>query len=129
MNEDVAAILTMERLELLDCWQQAFGRPPPPHTHASFMRLALAWQHQQVKGKTRATHTLAALQKPQRWKPTQRLRPGTRLVREWQGKTYHVSITASGFEYSGKSYRSLSAIAREITGTAWSGPAFFGALK
>lgn len=57
---------------------------------------------------------------------TATLSPGTRLLREWQGRTYHVTVIASGFEFGGKVWRSLSAIARSITGTAWSGPALFG---
>ena len=54
------------------------------------------------------------------------LSPGTRLLREWQGQTHHVTVLPSGFEYDGKVFRSLTAIARLITGTAWSGPLFFG---
>ena len=54
------------------------------------------------------------------------LAPGTRLLREWQGATHHVTVGAAGFAYRGANYRSLSAIARRITGTAWSGPLFFG---
>jgi hypothetical protein len=54
------------------------------------------------------------------------LKPGTRLVREWQGRTYDVLVLDEGFSWQGTRYRSLSAIARKITGTAWSGPLFFG---
>ena len=54
------------------------------------------------------------------------LRPGTALTREWQGRTHAVNVLAQGFEYQGKPYRSLSEIARVITGTRWSGPKFFG---
>jgi len=54
------------------------------------------------------------------------LKPGTRLVREWQGRTYEVLVLDDGFSWQGTRYRSLSAIARQITGTAWSGPLFFG---
>jgi hypothetical protein len=54
------------------------------------------------------------------------LQPGTRLVREWQGRTYDVLVLDDGFSWQGTRFRSLSAIAREITGTAWSGPLFFG---
>ena len=54
------------------------------------------------------------------------LKPGTRLLREWQGRTYEVLVLDDGFSWQGKHYRSLSAIARKITGTAWSGPLFFG---
>lgn len=51
---------------------------------------------------------------------------GTRLIREWQGCRYEVTALDSGFEYAGKRYRSLSAIATAITGTKWNGPVFFG---
>ena len=54
------------------------------------------------------------------------LAPGTRLLREWQGQTHHVTVLAQGFEYDGKVFRSLTAISRAITGSAWSGPLFFG---
>lgn len=51
---------------------------------------------------------------------------GTKLVRRWHGQTYHVVVVNEGFEFRGRHYRSLSPIAREITGVAWSGPLFFG---
>jgi hypothetical protein len=54
------------------------------------------------------------------------LAPGTRLLPEWQGQTHHMTVVVNGFEYAGKTYRSLTAIARHITGTPWSGPQFFG---
>jgi hypothetical protein len=54
------------------------------------------------------------------------LKSGTRLVREWQGRTYDVLVLDDGFSWQNTRYRSLSAIARKITGTAWSGPLFFG---
>ena len=57
---------------------------------------------------------------------TQRIRAGARLVREWNGRTHTVTVEEEGFIYAGRSYRSLTAIAREITGARWSGPRFFG---
>ena len=54
------------------------------------------------------------------------LKPGTRLMREWQGRTYEVVVLDDGCSWEGARYRSLSALARKITGTAWSGPLFFG---
>src|SRR5438094_1159839 len=54
------------------------------------------------------------------------LKPGTRLMREWQGRTYEVVVLNDGFSWQGTLHRSLSALARKITGTAWSGPLFFG---
>jgi Protein of unknown function (DUF2924) len=52
--------------------------------------------------------------------------PGTRFVREWNGKTIAVTATEGGFEWDGENYRSLSEIARKVTGAHWSGPRFFG---
>ena len=58
--------------------------------------------------------------------PSVSLRPGTRLVREWRGVTHMVLIHADGIEWRGQRYRSLSLVARKITGARWSGPRFFG---
>src|SRR5204862_3706072 len=58
--------------------------------------------------------------------PRPELKPGTRLIREWQGRTHDVLVLDEGFSCQNTHYRSLSAIARKITGTAWSGPLFFG---
>jgi len=52
--------------------------------------------------------------------------PGTHLIREWNGRTYRVEVTEAGYVFDGTIYRSLSAVAKRITGTAWSGPRFFG---
>jgi Protein of unknown function (DUF2924) len=54
---------------------------------------------------------------------------GTKLLREWRGVTHEVTVIDGGYEHQGKRYRSLSAIARAITGTQWSGPLFFGLRK
>jgi hypothetical protein len=58
-----------------------------------------------------------------------RIKPGSRLVREWHGRTHTVCVTDDGFEFQGKTYRSLTKIARDITGAQWSGPRFFGLTK
>jgi hypothetical protein len=55
-----------------------------------------------------------------------KFRPGTRIVREWKGSVHEVTIIDGGFEYKGETFKSLSPIACRITGTHWSGPAFFG---
>ena len=60
---------------------------------------------------------------------SRRFKPGTRIVREWKGKVHEVTITADGFDYEGEAYKSLSPIACRITGTHWSGPAFFGTKR
>ena len=59
-------------------------------------------------------------------KEMERVKPGTRLLREWRGQTHEVIATERGFQYRGQLHPSLSEIARHITGTRWSGPVFFG---
>jgi hypothetical protein len=56
----------------------------------------------------------------------ERIRAGARLIREWNGRTHTVMVEEDGFSYAGQNYRSLSAVARDITGARWSGPRFFG---
>jgi hypothetical protein len=56
-------------------------------------------------------------------------KPGTRIVREWKGQIHQVTIGSQDYEYRGTRYKSLSEIARRITGTRWSGPSFFGLKK
>jgi len=58
--------------------------------------------------------------------PSLSLKPGSRLVREWHGRTHTVTVTDDGFEYAGANYSSLTKIAKKITGVHWSGPRFFG---
>jgi hypothetical protein len=60
--------------------------------------------------------------------PDTSLRPGTRLVREWRGRTHTVAVTEDGFEYAGETFPSLTKIAHAITGAHWSGPRFFGLI-
>jgi hypothetical protein len=75
--------------------------------------------------RARLTETIGMLSASGRQVPS-RFRPGTRIVREWKGKVHEVTITDSGFEYEGETFKSLSPIACRIAGTRWSGPAFFG---
>ena len=58
--------------------------------------------------------------------PRTRLRTGTQLARDWHGRSHHVLVLEDGYSYQDRHYRSLTAIAREITGARWSGPRFFG---
>ena len=67
--------------------------------------------------------------KPSQESPDAAPQTGTRLLRVWRGETHEVIATGSGYEYRGQTYSSLSRIAREITGTRWSGPLFFGVRK
>ena len=129
---DVSSALTelaqQDRATLAQRWEAAFDVPTPRGCQATLLRLALAWQVQvQALGPAGARTSRQAAQSVKRAAAgSAPLAPGTRLMREWQGQTHHVTVVPGAFEYDGRKWRSLSAIARSITGTAWSGPAFFG---
>lgn len=105
-----------------------------PNISPDLLRLGLAYkvQEQRAGGLSRSTRGALryAAQRPEaeqgRAPMPRKLTPGTRLVRDWHSVGHTVVVTESGFEYNGKSWKSLSAIARAITGTHWNGPRFFG---
>jgi hypothetical protein len=129
--EALAELAALDRSTLADGWKTAFGVPAPKSCQATLLRQALAW-HVQIEalraavGSREADRAQVALRKAARAPRRSQLGPGTRLLREWAGRTHHVTVVAGGFDYEGKTWRSLSAIARQITGTRWSGPLFFG---
>ena len=124
-------IATLDRSGCVARWQMAFGTPPPGRLRPDLMRRVLAHDLQcRVLGgltgsERRALQAIAAGRAPSDAVPVQ-ASPGTHLVREWNGRTYRVETTADGYVLNGTTYRSLSAVAKRITGTAWSGPRFFG---
>jgi len=131
-DEMLASVATMSSAELGAAWRLLRKEPPPPLA-TDLLRRGLGWHLQvaQYGGLTRdAERELARLASgslpvvPTRASAS--LRPGTRLVRSWHGITYAVLVTEGGFEFDGRPYTSLTTIAREITGVAWSGPRFFG---
>jgi hypothetical protein len=118
-------------------WRRLYRSQPPRLSRDLLMR-AIAYRIQELR--------YGGLSKPTRRKlgalvngpqsdgeiapeAAQKIRTGARLVREWNGRTHTVTVTEEGFNYAGRSYRSLSAIAREITGAHWSGPRFFGLAR
>lgn len=126
VQAELLALEAMGRAALASRWEAVFGCPAPLRCRAPFLRQALGWQVQmQAQAPTRqsVSQMLKVNRAPRREPP---LATGTELVREWQGRMYRVMVKADGFECDDKSYRSLSAVARAITGTAWSGPLFFG---
>ena len=130
MNEIASALAELTQLDrraLGERWEAAFDVPAPRGCQSTLLQQALAWHFQvQAQGKSGARRSRKAVQSLSRAPGSLTLSPGTRLMREWQGQTHHVTVAADGFDYNGKTWRSLSAIARSITGTAWSGPVFFG---
>jgi hypothetical protein len=128
LSDSIAALETLAPAQLRDRWEQAFGEPSPWAFGPDLLARAIAYRMQEKASggmPRKAARELARLGDPQP-KPDVSLRPGTRLARDWHGRTHHVLVVETGFHYRDRHYRSLTAIAREITGAAWSGPRFFG---
>ncbi len=119
-------------------WERAYRHPAPKRASRDLLLRAVAYhiQERAEGGLSKAAlKRLAHLAdptgndgRPPRPAPP-RLRPGTRLVREWRGAVHQVTVGEDGFDYRDTRYTSLSQIARTITGARWSGPLFFGLRK
>lgn len=119
------ALQAADREALVSRWQSAFKSEPPSRTNTGLLRRVLAW-HAQCESSGIKPSLSLPVPAAAPSSSSLHLRPGTRLLREWRGATHEVLVVGQGFEYAGQSFKSLSAIARAITGTPWSGPAFFG---
>ncbi len=135
LEAKLAVLTVMDSDGLRAEWRRLYRSHPPLHIRRDLLVLAIAWKLQEkVHGgltaaqKRRLAGMAGELKKGGDLSagPAIRLKPGSRLVREWRGETHDVLVLEDGFEWNGERRRSLSAIAREITGTQWSGPRFFG---
>jgi hypothetical protein len=125
----------LEREALREEWRRLYRSPPPKKISRDLLVLGVAWKIQEVAQgglstamKRRLAELAATLDQKGDLAHSRvaRLKPGARLVRAWHGQLHTVTILDEGFEWDGRRWRSLSRIAREITGTPWSGPRFFG---
>jgi hypothetical protein len=132
----VAALKTAPMADLKATWRELFGTEPPPFNRR-YLESRLAYRIQELAYgglKPETVERLEALaddldddrSKVRRHRTNSRPIAGTQLVREWQGFEHRVTVTDSGFLHQGKPYKSLSAIARAITGTRWNGWVFWG---
>lgn len=128
---DLERIAALHGDALASAWTETFASPVP-EVAPSLLRRALAYERQERKHGglplvvRKQLESVSAEQTAAVLEPPLKLKPGTRLVREWNGTMYTVLVTTDGFEFAGRSWRSLSMIARHITGAQWSGPRFFG---
>src|SRR4051812_6021070 len=124
----LAGLDRASRHRLAEHWAEYFGAPPPPRTSRSLMIRAVAYKMQEraLGGLSAATRRLLSGEEPALVRRRRTLGSGTVLIREWHGIGHQVTITDKGVLYRGEPYRSLSEIARRITGVRWSGPRFFG---
>lgn len=127
IQSSLAALERMCYAQLVKSWQETFHHPPPAKCGEALLRGALAWQTQAKQfGGLSASELKILRHSASSSTQSLNLSVGSRLVRVWQGDTHQVTVLDKGFEYAGQRWLSLSAIARAITGTRWSGPVFFG---
>lgn len=116
-------------------WRRHYRSEPPRYASVEFMRQAIAYaiQERELGGlPAAAQRELLAIAKGTQSAGTSskiKIKPGTKLLREWDGNTHEVLVTDKGFVWNGTTYGSLSAVAMAITGAKWSGQRFFGLLK
>lgn len=135
LSSDLDAILTMTYSELHLAWRRHYRAAPAKKMSRDILELGIAWKIQerkfgglgsvvkrQIADLSRTMESKSDLAKPRAVTP----KPGARLLRTWNGVTHDVLVVEDGFLWEGKTWPSLSVIAREITGTRWSGPRFFG---
>ena len=127
LDDELAALAELPSAQLREKWSM-LTRRPVPRVSAKLLRLALAWEMQaKVHGglSRRTIQKLAQLATAKT--STREVQPGMRLVREWNGKLHIVTIGEDKvIRWNEREWQSLSEVARAITGTRWSGPAFFG---
>jgi len=132
----LAVLKAMKTPELKAQWRELFDSEPPPFNRR-YLESRLAYRIQELAYGGLKPETVKRLERlgkeldgGDRSKSRIRadLKPivGTRLIREWQGIEHVVTVTADGYEWQGRPYKSLSSVARAITGTRWNGWVFFG---
>ena len=141
--KQIAVLYEMDRQQLRERWWELTGKAAPNYNREYLIK-RLAYRIQEIAygglsehAKTMMTTVLQEAGydeqtvEPSRGQGKRTALPvvGTRLVREWNGERYEVTVTEHGYEFGGRCYQSLSAIAKLITGTQWNGPAFFGLRK
>src|SRR5882757_1762315 len=135
LEAEIGRLPELSLLELRNRWKTLFGHPAPKSLRRNFLARAVAYQMQveaygglSVATKRRLREIAHAVRNGDAnaivgGNPT---KPGTQMIRQWQNTTHTVTALVEGFEWNGRTYKSLSAVANAITGTNWNGFAFFG---
>lgn len=136
---EIGALVDLDLTELGARWLKVTGRPAPTAFRTEMLRRALAYEMQVAvfggglpASLKRHLRDLARAAREDRFDEalgTTHLKPGTMLMRVWEGKTENVMVTRDGYVWAGERYTSLSAIAKAITGTSWNGWTFFGVKR
>lgn len=133
LETELKSLATLSPVQLRQLWLDLSG-VNLPHASPSLLRHMVAHQVQEKTLGKLPTYFERELERLSGNRDTDAptsprrgpILPGTRFVREWNGRTIAVTATERGFEWDSENYRSLSEIARKITGAHWSGPRFFG---
>jgi DUF2924 family protein len=131
---ELAGLIGLSRQKLRQRWRALYGGDPPEKSSQEFLKAGVAYRLQErafggLKPEIRRLLERAARDAKASTievAPLRQIQPGTVLIREWHGTRHQVTVLDDGAIYHGKRYRSLSEIARVITGSRWSGPLFFG---
>ena len=135
LEAEIGRLPDLSLLELRHRWRTLFGHPAPKSLRRNFLARAVAYQMQveaygglSVATKRRLREIANAVRTgdANAMLGSSRIKPGTQMIRQWQGITHSVTTLVDGFEWNGRTYKSLSAVANAITGTNWNGFAFFG---
>ena len=136
--ETLARLSGLTIFELRGEWRRLHRAPPPMRLSRDLLIRGITYKLQERSLGGLSQSILRKLERPHTevktsdaCKPAEpiSLKPGTRLVREWRGVTHTALVHADGVEWNGRRYRSLTIVARQITGAHWSGPRFFGLRK
>lgn len=137
LKAELTRVEGLDHKDLSQEWIKLIGSAPPKASSRKYLLCAVAYEQQckRLSGLTKREQKVLS-EHIKRSSPkavsakTKRasvaLIPGSKLIREWNGRSYQVSVIEEGFVYQDKIWPSLSAIARDITGAHWSGPRFFG---
>jgi Protein of unknown function (DUF2924) len=135
LETEIGLLPDLSLFELRNRWKALFGHPAPKSLRRNFLARAVAYQMQveaygglSVATKRRLREIANAVRNgdANAIPGSSRIKPGTQMIRQWQNTTHTVTALAEGFEWNGRTYKSLSAVANAITGTNWNGFAFFG---
>ena len=126
---EIAGLCDLSRADLVELWVELHGSPPIKTMTEGLLARGIAYEMQvrQIGGLTPAERKALGAFAQGRSNPSPgALKAGTRLYRSWRGVTQEILVLEGDYGWQGKSYASLSGVARAITGTRWSGPRFFG---
>ena len=133
---DLSALSGLDRDALVSRWKELYGALPPAKTSQQLLFQAVVYRMQEQAAGGLKPATRRFLQQVAKGGEGRQnaiapisAKPGTRLLREWHGVTYEATVLDDTVLFQGKQYRSLSEVARVITGVRWSGPLFFGLKK